>query len=97
MKTKIDDCTVIVWNQWPQQATELQLLRADVENRKKANDNFYKMDEESIVTIHEELSVNFFVMVGSHLEAVRRLIERLDDDQLRMQLQFERFEWERRR
>ena len=49
MKTKIDDCTVIVWNQWSQQAAKLQIFRADAENRKKAIDNFYKMDEEHIV------------------------------------------------
>ena len=29
--------------------------------------------------------------------AVRRLVEQLDDDQLGTQLQFERYEWERRR
>ena len=59
--------------------------------RKKAGDNFYKMDEESIVTIREELSDNFFSLADTHLEAVRRLIERLNDDKLGTQLQFERY------
>ena len=54
----------------------------DAENRKKADDNFYQMDEESIVTIREELSDDFFSLVESHLEAGRRLVERLDDGQL---------------
>ena len=49
------------------------------------------MDEENIVTIREELSDNFFSLADTHLEAVRRLIERLNDDQLGTQLQFERY------
>ena len=81
-KTSVDDCSVELWMQWSQQAAKLQTLRADSENRKKADGNFYKMDEESIVTIREELSDDFFSLVESHLEAGRRLVERLDDGQL---------------
>ena len=40
------------------------------------------MNEESIVTIWEELTDDFFSLAESHLEAVWRLVERLDDDQL---------------
>ena len=78
-----------MWMQWSQQATELQILRADAENRKKAGNNFYKMDEESIVTIREELSDDFF--------SLARLVERLDDDQLDTQLQFGQYEREHRK
>ena len=85
-KTSIDDYSVELWMQWSQQAAELQTLRADAENRKKVGDNFYKMDEESIVTIREELSDDFFSLAELHLGAVRRLVERLDDDQLDTQL-----------
>ena len=35
------------------------------------------MDEESIVTIREELSDDFFSLAESHLGAVQRLVERL--------------------
>ena len=55
--------------QWLQQAAELQTLRAHAENRKKVGDNFYKMDEESFVTIREELSDDFFSLAESHLGA----------------------------
>ena len=85
-KTSVDDCSVELWMQWSQQAAKLQTLRADSENRKKADGNFYKMDEESIVTIREELSDDFFSLAELHLGAVRRLVERLDDDQLDTQL-----------
>ena len=91
-KTSIDDYSVELWMQWSQQAAELQTLRADAENRKKVGDNFYKMDEESIVTIREELSDDFFSLAESHLGAVLGLVERLDDGQLDTELQFERYE-----
>ena len=58
-KTSVDDCSVELWMQWSQQAAELQTLRADAENRKKVGDNFYKMDEESIVTIRMNCRTTF--------------------------------------
>ena len=91
-RTSIDACSVELWKQWSQQAAELQKLWVDAENRKKIGDNFYKMDEESIVTIREELSEEFFSLVESLLGAVRRLVDRLDDDKLGTQLQFEKYE-----
>ena len=97
MKIKIDDCSTAVWNQWSKQAAELQLIRADAENEKKVGDNFYKMDEESIVTIQEELSNDFYALAETQLEAVWKLIDGIEDDQLRVQLQLEGYEWERRR
>ena len=60
--TRINACSARLWKEWSQQAVELQTFREDAENRKKAGDNFYKMDEESIVTIREELSDDFFVL-----------------------------------
>ena len=50
------------------------------------------MDEESIVTIREELADNFLSVAGEQLVTVRRLVEQLDDDQLSNQLQFEQYE-----
>ena len=44
---------------WSKQAAEFQLLRTDVENRKKAGEFFYEMDQESIITIREELTEDF--------------------------------------
>ena len=54
------------------------------------------MDAESIVTIREEFSDDFLSLAKEQLVVVKRLVERLDDDQLGTQLQFERFEWEHR-
>ena len=41
------------------------------------------MDKESIVTIREELSDDFFSLAESHFGVLRRLVERLEDDQER--------------
>mgnify|MGYP000474005598 CR=1 FL=1 len=84
-----------MWKEWSQQAAELQTLRADAENLKKAGDKFYKMDEESIVTIREELSEDFFDLAKVHLKEVWGLVEVLDDNQLDAQLQLEKYEWDR--
>ena len=91
-ETRIKECSEKVWKEWSQQAAELQTFRADAENRRKAGDKFYKMDEESIVTIREELSEDFFSLAKEHLGAVRGIVERLDDDQLDTQLQLEKYE-----
>mgnify|MGYP000282343298 CR=1 FL=1 len=64
-----------MWSKWAQQAAELQVLRANVENRTKDGDNFYKMDAESIVTIREELSDDFLSLTGEQLTTLRRLVE----------------------
>ena len=61
----------------------------------KAGDKFYKMDEESIVTIGEELSEDFFALAEEHLREIRGLVERLDDRQLETQLQLEKYEQDR--
>ena len=55
------------------------------------------MDEESIVTIREELSEDFFALAEEHLKEIRGLVERLDDGQLATQLELERYEQDRLR
>ena len=47
MKRMIDESLVEWWSKWAQQMAKLQTLRADVENRREDDDNFYKMDAES--------------------------------------------------
>ena len=69
-QTSINKCCEKVWKEWAKQATELQTLRADAENRMKIDDKLYKMDEESIVTIREELSEDFFALTKEHLKEI---------------------------
>ena len=86
-----------VWEQWSKQAAELQLLHAAVENRKKAGDYFYKMDQESIITIRGESTEDFEAMAQEQITGIRRLLEEFEDDQLDMTLQLEAYERERKR
>ena len=86
-----------MWEQWSKQAVELQLLYADVENRKRVREFFYKMDQESIITIREELTEDFEAMAKEQTDRFRRLLEELEDDQISMTLQLEAYEKERMR
>jgi hypothetical protein len=94
-QASINESTEKLWREWSQQAAELQILRADAENRKKTGDGFYKMDEESIVNIREELSEDFYALAEEHLKEIRGLVERLDDGQLATQLELEGYEKDR--
>ena len=69
-QASINESTEKLWKEWSQQAAELQTLRAHAENRKKTGDKFYKMDEESIVTIREELSEDFYALAEEHLKEI---------------------------
>ena len=44
------------WKTWSAPAAELQLLRADRENRKAQRHGFFKMTEEAISTIQEDIA-----------------------------------------
>ena len=44
------------WTAWATQAAELHTYRADWENRRKEGRGFYKLNEESIAVIREDLA-----------------------------------------
>ena len=75
---------------------ELQILHADAENRKKSGDNLYKMNQESIITIQEELLENMYAMAQVQIYGIRKLLEEFEDDQLQVTLELEAYEQERR-
>ena len=72
MQEKLEECLAAIWKEWSSQAAELQVLRADVENWAKAGDNFYKMYEESIITIQEELAEDFQAMAQVQTAEIQR-------------------------
>mgnify|MGYP000040538715 CR=1 FL=1 len=76
------------------QATELQLILTDVENRKTVH-FFHKRGQECIITIREELVEDFEVMTQEQTEGIRRLLAEFEDDQLEMTLRQEAYERER--
>ena len=78
-KKMVEESLVQWWSKSAKQATELQLLRADAENRRKDDDDFYKLDVEKIVAIREELLDDFLSLAGEQLAAVRRLVDQLHE------------------
>ena len=44
------------WQMWSAQATKLQLLRADRENRKVQGKGFLKMSDEAMTTVQEDIA-----------------------------------------
>ena len=62
------------WKTWSAQAAELQLLRADRENRKAQGQGFFKMTEEAISTIQEHIAKDLLEIAACHKEEVSRLM-----------------------
>ena len=54
------------WKTWSNQVSELQLLRADHENKKKQGEGFFKLDEASITTVWEELANDIYELTTHH-------------------------------
>ena len=53
-------------NEWATQAAELQIFRVDAENGKKEGRGFYKMDENSIQILREDLTEKFQALARTH-------------------------------
>ena len=70
------------WKTWSTQATELQLLRADHENRKKHGPRFFKIDETSINTVREELANDIYELIAQHKEEINKTLDKFEDKQI---------------
>ena len=62
------------WKTWSAQAAELQLLRADRENRKAQGHGFFKMMEEAISSIQEDIAKDLLDITTCHQEEINRLM-----------------------
>ena len=63
------------WAGWTQQAAELHTFRADHENRTKAGKGFFKLNNESIATVREDLTADYQAVVDRHSEEVVQILE----------------------
>mgnify|MGYP000704014282 CR=1 FL=1 len=54
------------------------------------------MDQESIITIQEDLSEDFYALAQVQIDVVRKLLEEFEDDQLQATLELDAYERERR-
>ena len=80
LEKRIEESSTTIWNAWSTQAVELQMFRADHKNRQKTGKWFYRMDEQSINTMREDLTKNFYTLAQSHSDEIRKLLEKFDDD-----------------
>ena len=70
------------WKTWSTQATELQLLQADHENRKKQGPGFFNVDETSINMVREELANDIYELIAQHKEEINKTLDKFEDKQI---------------
>ena len=63
------------WAGWAQQAAELHTFRADQENRAKEGKGFFKLDNDSIATVREDLAKDYQALADQHLEEVTQILD----------------------
>ena len=64
------------WAIWTKQAAELlNTFRTNQENRLKEGKGFYKLNEESISLVHEDLMADYQTLAEHHFEEVVQLLE----------------------
>ena len=80
------------WSKWGKHTTEIQLLRADAENRQKEGDDWYMLTMADFTAVKDELVEDFVTLEDEQLVVVRHLVAQLDDDRLDNQIQFESYE-----
>ena len=85
------------WSKWAKHVAELQLLRADAENRKKDGDEFYTLTKEDFTTVKDELGDDFVALAEEQIVVVRQLVAQLDNDRLDNQIRLEKYKKERLR
>ena len=63
------------WEAWAAQAAELHTYRADWENRKKEARGFYKLSEETVATIREDLAKDYSELAERHSEEITQILD----------------------
>ena len=96
-KSLIEESSVQWWSKWGKHTAELQLLRADAENRQKEGDDCYMLTKKDFTTVKDELADDFVTLADEQLAMVRQLVAQLDDDRVDNQIQFESYERNRLR
>ena len=90
LNRKINETLDAGWKAWSAQAAELQVLRADAENRQKEGKGFLKMDKNNIALVREDLEEDFCALADGHTSAIIALLEEFNDDQMVLRLDAEK-------
>ena len=66
---------------WAAHAAELHTYRADWENRKKEGRGFYKLSDETVSTVHEDLAKDYRELAEQHSEELAQLLDDFEESQ----------------
>ena len=91
---KLKEALTRGWIEWSTQAVELQIFRADTENQKKEGHGFYKIDENNVQILREDLNKEFQALARTHTTVIGNLLQEFNDDQLLLMLETEAYECE---
>ena len=69
------------WTAWAAQAAELHTYRANFENRKKEGRGFYKLSDESIASVREDLAKDYRELAEQHSEELSQLLDDFGESQ----------------
>mgnify|MGYP007069668485 FL=1 len=75
----------------------MHILWANQINCLNEDQDFYKLDEESVTTIREDLANNYLVIVKCHSTEIAQLVEDFGDAQIQASLELEAYEAEQKR
>ena len=78
-----------------QQAAELHTFRVDHENRTKPGKGFFKLDNESIAAIHEDLAADYQALADRHSKEVVQFLEEYGTTELEIAHQLQANEADR--
>ena len=90
LNRKIDETLDAGWKKWSAQAAELQVLRADAENRQKEGKGSLNLDKNNIGLVREDLEEDFYAVAYGHTKAITALLEEFSDDQMVVRLEAEK-------
>ena len=63
------------WTNWAKQVVELHIFRADQQNRLKEGKGFYKLNEESIALVRDNLEVDYQALADHHSEEIVQVFD----------------------
>ena len=70
---------------------ELHIFWVDHKNHHKEGRGLYKMDEDNIKLLWEDLTEEFYSFVKTHSEDIRKLIDEFEDEQLQLAIELEEY------
>ena len=94
-KKMIDDSLAQGWKLWTAQAAELQLLRADKNNRQVQGPGFFKMAQKDIDNIQEDIMKDMDEIAAFYKEEIQRIMQEFDKHDIGTSVQLDKIEAER--